>query len=221
MVSKPGKSHLTGPQATCKRCGTCCRSGGPTLHIEDRQLVEAGNIPLKDLFTIRAGEMAHDNVRDELIPVANDHIKIKGGGVSWTCCHYDESSKVCTIYEDRPLECRRLKCWDTVELEKIYGRDLLSRKDLLEGMEGIWDLVSDHHRRCSYEHARRLIKLINSDNSEEARRELLQMIQYDTEIRRLVAERGGPGAEMLEFLFGRPMSVTLKAEGLNLQPKAK
>ena len=221
MVPDPDKTRSTNPQTKCQRCGTCCCSGGPTLHTDDRSLVEEGRILLNDLFTIRAGEMAHDNVRDELVPVANDHIKIKGSGDTWTCRHYEDASEGCTIYADRPLECRRLKCWDTIELEKIYGRNLLSRKDLLEGIEGIWDLVSDHQRRCSYEDARRLIKQLDTEQPGNARGELLEMIQYDTEIRRLVAERGGPGAEMLEFLFGRPMSVTLKAEGLNLRPRTK
>lgn len=221
MASESHQSHSSRPQTACHRCGTCCRKGGPTLHIDDRPLVEQGNLLLKDMFTIRAGEMAHDNVRDELVPVATDHIKLKGSGDQWTCCHYDEASQGCSEYENRPLECRRLKCWDTIELEKIYGRDLLSREDLLADVEGLWDLVSDHQQRCSYDRARILMKQLDGDNQESARQELLQMIQYDIEIRRLVAEKGGPGAEMVAFLFGRPMSDTLKAEGLNLQPRTK
>jgi hypothetical protein len=187
----------------------------------DRPLVERGNILLKELFTIRAGEMVHDNVRNKRVTVASDHIKLKGTGGRWTCCRYDDSSSACRDYEHRPLECRRLKCWDTVELEKIYGRDLLSREDLLGEVTGLWELVSDHQRRCSYEVARRLIEQMNSGRARDARRNLLEMIQYDTEIRRLVADRGGDVADMLDFLFGRPMSDTLKAEGLNLKPRPK
>lgn len=221
MVLQSHKSSGSKIQTTCHRCGTCCRKGGPTLHIDDRPLVEQGRILLKDLFTIRTGEMAHDNVRGELIPVTTDHIKLKGRGDQWTCCHYDETSGGCSEYENRPLECRRLKCWDTIELEKIYGQELLGREDLLADVEGLWDLVSDHQQRCSYERARKLMNRLDGDSRISARRELLQMIQYDIEIRRLVAEKGGPGAEMVEFLFGRPMSDTLKAEGLNLQPRTE
>lgn len=219
MASRSRQPPPAKTRTTCLRCGTCCRKGGPTLHIADRPLVEQGKILLEDLFTIRAGEMARDNVRGELIPVAADHIKLKGSGEGWTCCYYDEVSKGCGEYENRPLECRLLTCWDTVELEKVYGRDLLSREDLLAGVEKLWDLVSGHQQRCSYESARKLIIRLHSSSHNSARRELLQMIQYDIEIRRLVIEKGGPGAQLHEFLFGRPMSETLKAEGLNLQAR--
>ncbi len=208
-------------QTTCQRCGTCCHKGGPTLHIEDRELIEEGAIPLHDLFTIRRGEMALDNVRNELAPVTSDHIKIKGQGDSWTCRNFDDADKGCRIYAKRPLECRTLKCWDTHEIERIYGRDLLSREDLLAGVDGLWDLVVDHQKRCSYDTARELIRRLATDDRDSAKNELLQMIQYDLEIRRLFGKRGTGAGHMLEFLFGRPMSDVLKAEGLNLQPRKK
>lgn len=184
--------------------------------------MEQGIIPLHDIFTIRKGEMALDNVRDELVPVAGDHIKLKGRADKWTCRYFDDDQESCTAYEQRPLECRILKCWDTREVERIYGRDLLGRKDLLAGIDGLWDLVADHQKRCSYEEARELIRRLDTDGQGSVRQELLQMIQYDIEIRRLVTRTGvGMGAGILDFLFGRPMSDLLKAEGLNLQPKTR
>lgn len=213
---------MTSPSQTdCQRCGTCCRKGGPTLHSEDRELVEKGIIPLHDLFTIRKGEMARDNVHDRLLPVFRDHIKIRGSADTWTCRYFDDDPVGCTIYTQRPLECRVLKCWDTHELERIYGRDLLTRKDLLEGIDGLWDLVADHQSRCSFEEARALIRRLDGDDPDGSQRELLQMVQYDIEIRRLVTRTGGVGDGILDFLFGRPMCGLLKAEGLNLQPKLK
>lgn len=221
MGSNRLPSRSAGSRSRCRRCGTCCRKGGPTLHLADRPLVERGDILLAELFTIRAGEMAYDNVREKRVTVADDHIKLKGTGGRWACCRYDDISGVCRDYEHRPLECRRLKCWDIAELEKISGRDLLTRKDLLGAVAGLWELVCDHQRRCSYDVARRLIGQMTGGRSEHARRRLLEMVQYDIEIRRLVADQGGSGAQMLEFLFGRPMRDTLKAEGLNLRPKPK
>ena len=53
----------------CKRCGTCCREGGPALHRVDHDLVASGKIPLKDLYTIRKEELARDNVKGTLQPV--------------------------------------------------------------------------------------------------------------------------------------------------------
>jgi Fe-S-cluster containining protein len=47
----------------CRRCGTCCEKGGPSLHREDRPLVDNGQIPVRHLFTIRRGELAQDNIK--------------------------------------------------------------------------------------------------------------------------------------------------------------
>ena len=41
----------------CIRCGACCRSGSPTLHVEDVSLVIDGVIPIASLYTIRRGEV--------------------------------------------------------------------------------------------------------------------------------------------------------------------
>jgi len=221
MAPQSRQSDHPADRTVCQRCGTCCRKGGPTLHAQDRRLVEEGLIPLHDLFTIRRGEMAHDHMRGGLRPVAADHIKLKGRGDTWTCRYYDEDRKLCSTYARRPLECRILQCWDTGGIEKIYGRDLLSRKDLLAGVAGLWDLVADHQDRCSYRKARQLMGRLDGRGQAGARRKLLQMIQYDVEIRRLVTRQGAMNAGVLDFLFGRPMSVTLKAEGLNLQPKPR
>jgi Fe-S-cluster containining protein len=137
-------------KAQCQRCGTCCKKGGPGLHKEDLVLVESGRIPGRALFTIRTGELVRDNVKGILSPLEEEMIKIKGTSGRWTCIFYDESSKGCGIYEDRPLECRALNCRDTSEIEKVYSRSRLTRKDLLSKVAGLWDLIEEHEERCSY-----------------------------------------------------------------------
>ena len=118
------------------RCGTCCKKGGPTFHHADKTLIEAGVIESKYLYTIRKGEMAYDNVKQCLEPVSSDVIKIKGKNESQTCIFFNEPQSVCTIYENRPTECRALKCWDTKALEGLYAKKRLTRKDLLSEIEG-------------------------------------------------------------------------------------
>ncbi len=61
------------------------------------------------------------------------------------------------IYNDRPLECRALKCWDTRELEQIYAAKRLTRRDLISNVKGLWDLIEDHQVRCDYIKIRDLI----------------------------------------------------------------
>ena len=209
------------PTNTCIRCGICCEKGGPGFHRDDRLLIEKGLIPSRYLYTIRKGEFAYDNVKGCLMPVDSDIIKIKGKADTWTCVFFDAAEKSCTIYDDRPLECRTLKCWDTRELEKMYAGGRLTRKDLMSGVEGLWDLVKDHEDRCDYEEIRKLIKDLQSDNSKHARRRLAEIIRYDTEIRELVVSKGGMDPEMLDFLFGRPLIKTLPDYGIRVRRQGR
>jgi Fe-S-cluster containining protein len=204
------------PVSECRRCGTCCKKGGPSFHQEDKALIEKGVIPSKYLYTIRKGEVAYNNVKQCLEAVKSDVIKIKGKGESWTCIFFDEKQNECTIYEDRPVECRALKCWDTKALEDLYDRKRLKREDLIADIEGLWDLIKDHQVRCNYETIQKLVKAVNSGGGDEARQKLSEIIQFDIEIRKLVVSRGGLDMEMLDFLFGRPLKQTLKNFGLKM-----
>lgn len=205
--------------STCKRCGTCCQQGGPSFHLADKALIETGEIPSKCLYTIRKGEMAYDNVRQCLEPASSDIIKIKGQGHSWTCLFFDDAQAACTIYENRPMECRALKCWDTAELEALYAQKRLKREDLLADIEGLWGLIKDHQQRCDYDTILVLVKAINSDQTGDARQKLAELIRFDNEIRKLVVSRGGLDDDMLDFLFGRPLSRTLKNFGIRVEQK--
>ncbi len=199
----------------CKRCGTCCKAGGPALHLEDRALVQSGKIPLKDLYTIRTGELARDNVKGTLQPVASELIKIKGQGRSWTCRYYHEKSKGCTIYEDRPLECRVLNCRDTAAIEAIYDQQRLTRKDLLEEISYLWDLVSEHEKKCNYRVLNELAVRVKAGLDQVAVDSLLEMVGYDVRLRALITEKGKPDPALLDFLFGRLLTNILPGFGLH------
>jgi len=205
----------------CIRCGTCCEKGGPCFHIEDRILIEKGKISSKYLYTIRKGELAHDNVKGCLTPVDSDIIKIKGKKDSWTCLFFDEVKKGCAIYDDRPLECRVLKCWDTRELEQIYANTRLTRTDLVSEVKGLWDLIKGHQERCDYKNIQLLINDLAGSKRNHARQKLLEIIRYDAEIRKLVVARGGLDPEMLDFLFGRPLAKTLQNYGISIHQEGK
>lgn len=202
------------PISECARCGTCCEKGGPCFHQEDRLLIEKGLIPTKCLYTIRKGELAYDNVKRCLMPVDSDVIKIKGQKDSWICIYFNEEKKACSIYSERPLECKALKCWDTRELEQIYASRRLTRRDLISEIKGLWDLISDHQERCDYDKIKKLVKDVTAGNRELAQRELTEIIRYDAEIRKLVVSKGGLDPEMLDFLFGRPLTKTIENFGI-------
>jgi Fe-S-cluster containining protein len=213
VTAEDGKEK---PISECRRCGTCCKKGGPSFHRADKALIEKGVIHSKYLYTIRKGEMAYDNVRRCLQSVSSDVIKLKGKGESWTCILFDEKQNACTIYENRPVECRALKCWDTEALENLYTQKRLKREDLIADIEGLWSIIKDHQARCNYETIQKLVNAIKSGGVGEARQKLAEIIQFDVEIRKLVVSQGGLDMEMLDFLFGRPLKQTLKNFGLKM-----
>ncbi len=166
-------------------------------------------IPLDALYTIRKGELARDEARGRLAPVESDIVKIPRKKGTWTCRFFDEVSSRCTIYSCRPLECRVLTCWDTREVLRVYDRQRLTRRDLLERVPGLWPLVEAHQLRCDWGQISAWIA--PGGGIDQANHPALkEMIGYDEAMRELMAEKGmDPG--LMPFLFGRPLAAVLKA----------
>jgi Fe-S-cluster containining protein len=204
----------------CKQCGTCCRKGGPSIHREDQSLIESGAIQIRHLFTIRKGELVRDNVRGGFLKTDGDIIKIKGQGDSWRCTFFDDGSNRCRIYAQRPIECRALACWNTHAIEDLYNRDRLTRRDTLAPIEGLWELVEDHQQRCAYEALGEAVKIFNQPHDDkaeaEARDQILATIRYDASLRQVAVDKGGIDPAQLDFLFGRPLTQTIKMFRINL-----
>ena len=212
-----GQRTASNPEA-CRRCGTCCQKGGPALHEQDRDLVEKGRIPLKDLYTIRSGEWVRDNVCGTLQRLDAEIIKVKARKPDERVCRFfDEPGSSCRIYTHRPIECRTLQCWDTVRLERMYTTGRLGRKDLLGNLEGLWDLVQEHDRRCRYDVIDRLARRLKTDGRQTDADELGEILLYDAELRKLVVEKTGLDEQMLDFLLGRPLAQTLRQFGIRLE----
>ncbi|MEW5909060.1 MAG: YkgJ family cysteine cluster protein [Thermodesulfobacteriota bacterium] len=196
-------------QIECRRCGECCRKGGPAFHLEDRGLIETGQIAAKFLFTIRKGEPAYNNVTGFLIPSPSDIIKIKGKKESWSCLFFEEPYADCRIYEYRPVECRILKCWEPAALERMYDKNRLTRKDLLQEIKGLWDIVEEHSVKCAYETIRAVLLEDGKKKTAGYSKKLNEMIFYESELRALTVEKAKLDPELLDFIFGRPLSETL------------
>jgi Fe-S-cluster containining protein len=175
-------------------------------------LVENGPVHTRHLYTIRKGELARDQIRGGLIRVESELIKIKGRGRSWTCLFLDEDSDRCRIYAHRPLECRELECWDTARIEQVYDRGRLSRRALLSGLPGRWELIEDHERRCGYDRIRGWLQSMNGPHAQEARARLSESQAYDAELRKLLVARGCVEPGQLDFLLGRPVEMVLRIQ---------
>jgi Fe-S-cluster containining protein len=215
-------NHRASQQTECRRCGTCCRKGGPCLHTVDLPLIEQGAIRLADLFTIRPGEWVHDNVRGGLIPATTDIIKIKNTRRQ-ACSQYDPKHQGCRIYINRPMECHLLKCWDTREMEAFYATHRLSRKDLLYEVAGLWELIEYHQSVCDHANLRKWVDELLAPTpcaSSKAKEKILQAVSFDANMRQLAMEKVGADAEQFDFFFGRPLIQTLKVYRLTVDHDA-
>ncbi|RLB98792.1 MAG: YkgJ family cysteine cluster protein [Deltaproteobacteria bacterium] len=198
----------------CRRCGTCCRRGGPALHRADKALVVSGRLSPTDLYTIRPGEPVRDDVAGGILTSADtDIIKIRETPGSRACAFFEPDGNGCTIYPWRPLECRILRCWDTAGIRRCYREDRLGRADLIGHIDGLWDLVAEHDRRCD---AGRLVRLARRlrRGDREAGAGWARMVRYDDALREGLAAEGRVPPAMLDFLLGRPARELVRAMGI-------
>jgi Fe-S-cluster containining protein len=205
-----------GPIAACRRCGTCCEKDGPTLHERDRPLVESGAIPLRLLVTLRKGEFVSEPESNRFLRTEEEMIKLKGVGSGWTCICFEAGPNRCTIYDRRPVQCRAMTCWDTAEIRKVMATPKLRRHDLLAGVEGLWELIEEHERRCGLLRLHELSTAFRGKDKEAAENDLMEMLCYDRALREVLVENGA-AAEHLEFLLGRPLDRLLHGFGLRLR----
>ncbi len=206
-------------QSECKRCCTCCAKGGPALHKDDLDLVKSGKLHGKFLFTIREGEPAEDNVKGGLIQAETDVVKIKSKDGTEACLYADFSNNQCSIYENRPLECKVLKCWDTSEIEALYDKDRLTRKDIIGEIQGLWELVEEHQEKCSFSEVKQIIDENQGKIAGKALEQLLEIVQYDISIRALVLEKTDTDPNLIPFLFGTPMQLILRKLGIEFKQR--
>lgn len=179
-------------------------------------MIDDGRIPARCLFTIRRGERVRDNVKGDLVPLSEEIIKIKGCADGWRCLFYDQATRGCSIYDDRPLECRVLNCRDTRRIEAIYDTTRLTRQDLLSGVNGLWDLIEDHEQHCSYESLLALVDAGTDEGRLKQEKMILEILRFDAHVRQLAVEKGGLDSRMLDFIFGRPLCDTIKMFDIQL-----
>lgn len=200
-------------QTECSRCGTCCANGGPALHVQDKQLIEGGAIPISHLITIRKREMVHNPVTNRFQKVKNELIKISGVGKEWSCFYFDPDQKGCTIYDHRPMACQALECWDTEAVEQIIEKDLLSRADLIKDNDPLRQYVIEHEASFPCPDLEAILKHGVTDQSKELEDAANREVAFRTE---LVSSHDLSLGEEL-FYFGRPLFHLLISVGARVR----
>lgn len=204
------------PRTHCIRCGTCCMKGGPTLHEDDVSLFTKGALKETHVYTLRKGEVVR-HLDDTLMVLEREMVKIKGIGEAWVCIFFDDDEKACRIYEDRPVECRALKCWDPRDLIEVMTRPSLQRTHLIDPGDGIRKIIEAHEERCAYETLELAAKGLRKPGSDKAVKKILDLLQYDHHMRPVLIEKLKLDPAAMDFLFGRPLTATIRMFGLRVK----
>ena len=204
-------------KTACDRCGTCCIKGGPALHHEDRKFLQSNLLNPEHLITIRKGEPIFSLAAENPESAQSEIIKIKGRGTEWTCFFFQETGTKCLIYEKRPLECSLLKCWETADLEKVAGRNLLSRYDIITPHDPVLPYIKAHDDKCSLDNFTRMLSAVKDKHSQnEAIDVLARLVHADLTIRSRACERFHFSLDLELFYFGRPVFKILNKFGINM-----
>lgn len=197
------------PHASCRRCGTCCRAGGPALHRADLPLFDAGPLALADCVTLRRGDFVTDNVAGGVGPSPGELIKLRPGP-DGRACRFFTLPAACAVHDRRPAECRALFCDAPEALAAMYQQDRLTRADLLPPESPLAELVRHHEAATDLARLHALCRQALAGD-DAAREQVLAAVRFDAAFRELLPARAGVPAAALLFYLGRPPAEALPA----------
>ena len=186
----------------CIRCGTCCTKGSPTLTAADLELFTRDIVKPFHVLTIRKGELARSAGSDELERTEKELIKIREVPENNACFFFKPGDKECSIYESRPLQCRRQECWNPQDPSAIGNEDMLDRLALLRETGPLWEIIQRHEERCSHDQFSRVMAKLEATKG-LAVEELLELLRFDLHVRHFIMEKFGLAAETLDYLRTR------------------
>ena len=200
----------------CLRCGECCRRGSPSLYLEDLPMLRQGIIRRLDLLTLRAGEIGYSNIQEDLVLLDQEQVKVKEKPGSRECLFLDTGTGLCGIYENRPLQCRVMECWNPDLYDELKTQRYLTRRELLNPDDPLVPIIENHSKRCSLEDLHRALTRGQrgfADSLEEA----LDILFFDQHLRDYLEREQGIKAENQGFLIGRPVLDLIPSLGFRIE----
>lgn len=198
----------------CVRCGDCCKESSPVLYREDLSLLTDGILDKGNVFTLRKGEIGYSPKEGRTVVLAEEMIKLKEIGGEDQCLFYKEGG--CSIYDNRPLQCRTLECWNPESFEPLSSSKYLDRKNILGEDHPLWEIIAAHEKRSSHEVLTSILEK-GQELDPASEEKALGIIFYDLHVRMFMEEKVGLKREELDFFFGRPVTKTLSACGYCLE----
>lgn len=201
---------------TCVRCGECCLGGSPTLMLEDLEILQSGKIPWEMLVTLRRGEPVRSAFEDKPAILVDERIKIREKPGSRECALYDETTRECTVYADRPMQCRAQTCWDPTQTKLLENELYLARRDIFKDLELLLDLIAEHDRRCGFEKLTAAFLRL-AQNEGATLEEVRELVALEDHFRTFLGEKLQIPADNLELVFGRSFSDMVPLFGFRVR----
>lgn len=209
----PQKMRLN-KRTSCIRCGKCCSSGSPSLMKADMPLIVSETISYDKVFTIRNGERLRSKQDGNIYESFVELVKIREQSGTSTCIFYDKREG-CTIYENRPVQCRIYKCWAPENLMNGLDENGLKRSDIFGSVDLLMDVIEKHEGKCSYQKISEAFESLAEENA-DAIDEIIDMLQYDTYIRPFLEEKFNIPPSATTLLLGTPLIETINEFGFKV-----
>jgi Fe-S-cluster containining protein len=186
----------------CFQCGECCRAGSPTLHLEDLVLLQSGKIPWDQLVTLRKGEPALSPFDGRPLVLPEDRIKVREKEGLRECVFLISETDRCSIYVDRPLQCRAQACWDPIPARETAELPFLLREHIFQGVDLMLEIIAEHETRCGFAVLSGAFEELSRSSGGNIQ-EVLRLLSYEEHFRQFVSDKFTIPAQNMELLFGR------------------
>jgi Fe-S-cluster containining protein len=174
--------------------------GSPVLHVEDLALLRSGKISWDQLITLRKGEPARSPFDGRPFVLPEERIKVREKPGSRNCVFLDSETDRCSIYSERPLQCRAQACWDPMPARETAEMPFLLRNHIFEGVDLLLEMIAEHENRCGFAAlSEAFAKLSNGGDV----REVLELLSYEEHFRQFVSDAFKIPSQNMELLFGR------------------
>jgi Fe-S-cluster containining protein len=213
-----GLEALQNIAKVCVRCGQCCRRSSPTLYEQDVELVRTEKIPLSNLVTLRKGEPVISPFSNTPFYLPEECIKIREKPGTTECVFLDSETDLCSIYQNRPHQCRVQACWDNSGIKQLTSQTILTRAMLFSGVDTLTEIMDDHDRRCRFELLCEAFDDLKESNGEKVD-EVLDVLAFEDHYRTFMAEKLNLPQDALELFFGRGFSNFLRLFGFRIEDK--
>ncbi len=197
----------------CVRCGDCCQESSPVLYGDDLALIADGTLQKNHLVTLRKGEMGFSPKEGRNMILSEEMIKVKEREGDGGCMFYVDNQ--CSVYANRPLQCRTLECWNPDSFEIFSTLRPLDRKAVLTEEHPLWQVIATHDERSSHDALRQILER-NDEIDPPTEDQALGIVLYDFHVRMFVEEKAGIDLQEIDFFFGYPVLRTLSECGYSL-----